>query len=510
MRAAGPEIRIGARCEALDVRIFRSLLALTVLLAVTSCSSENDGARAGASPTTTTTAAVPAPTFASTACPAELPPAPAATCGFLTVAENRVHPTGRTIELFVTRLASRTSPVAAGPVLVLLGGPGDTPGLAGYVDNRLRDGRDVYILDQRGTGRSRPALTCPEISREDYRALGEDPDDPATIAARVDAARRCHDRLVARHVDLAAYNTAENATDVADLRRALHIRTWDLYGHSYGSRLALTVLRDHPEGIRAVMLTGTYPPNENRMTDLARTGADSLDKLLARTPGLKATFVALVERLERHPVRETATTADGRQVPILFDGDNLVSLLYQGLYETQLLPALPPLIEQLAQGKSFDVVAQLVGERAPALLDPENESLGMHYSVICQEDVATMDVEALRRDTRRYPSLDSVTVLHDGTREICKRWEVGRQPARAFAPVHSDVPVLMLTGELDPATSPAYVARAVRSLDHAYGFVLPGFGHYMNPYECPRIVRNSFFDHPDRRPTDACLAHPLE
>jgi len=495
------------------VRTLRLLLALALLVAVTACSSDDDTDGAADAATTTPTAAakLPAPTYETIACPADLrlPTAPTARCGWLTVPEDRSHPTDRTIKLFVTRLASRTTPVAPDPVLVLLGGPGDTPGLSGYVDNRLRDGRVVYILDQRGTGRSRPSLACPEISKQDYRAIGEDPDDRAGRATRVDAARRCHDRLVAAGIDLAAYNTAQNAADVADLRRALHIESWDLYGHSYGSRLALTVLRDHPEGVRAVALTGTYPTDVNRYSDVARAGADSFDRLLARTPGLKAKFVALIERLERAPVHETAATEDGRTVRVLLDGDNLVALLYQGLYETQLLPALPPLIEQLAEGKGFDTVAHLVAERAPGLLDPKNESLGMRFSVDCQEDLATVDLDQLRRDARRYPSLDTVTVLHDGTRDICKLWHVGRQPGAAFAPVHSDVPVLMLNGEFDPATSPGYVAPTARALGHAYGFVLAGFGHYMNPYECPRVVRNSFFDHPDRRPTDACLAHPL-
>jgi pimeloyl-ACP methyl ester carboxylesterase len=486
-----------------------------VVVAVVCCSllgvgcSADDDASSSSPARSTTTATTTPPRLVGAQCPAELHDVDGAQCSRLVVPERRTPPTGKTIELFVTRLPSRTTPVAPDPVVVLLGGPGDTPGLSGYVDNRLRDGRDVIILDQRGTGRSRPSLACPELSEESYRALGRDVDDPTTNASFVHAARACHDRLVARDIDLAAYNTAENAADVADLRRALHLQTYDIYGHSYGSRLALTVLRDHPEGIRAVALTGTYPPNENIDTDLADTTADALDKLLANMRGLRTRFVALLERLERTPVRATATTPDGQKVPILFDGDNLMSFLRQGLYETQLLPALPPIIDQLTRGKGFDAVAQLVGERAPALLDPVNESLGMHYSVVCQEDVANADLGRVRRGAQRYPSLDAVTLLRDGTPDVCKVWDVGTQPDARLAPVHSNVPVLMMTGALDPATSPKYLAAAARSLGHAYEFVLPGFGHYMNPYECPRIVRNAFFANPQERPTDSCLQHPL-
>src|SRR5206468_1836815 len=125
----------------------------------------------------------------------------------------------------------------------------------------LRDGRSVIIIDQRGTGRSLPSLACPEFSQAQLAALGEDGGAASTADALVRGARACHDRLVREGIDLHAYSTTENAADVADLRRALGIHEWNLVGNSYGSRLALTVLRDHPQGVRALGLSGVYPPN---------------------------------------------------------------------------------------------------------------------------------------------------------------------------------------------------------------------------------------------------------
>ena len=263
---------------------------------------------------------------------------PGVRCGRLVVPERRSGPGKRRVRLFVTRLPSRVQPVGE-PVVVLQGGPGDTPDLASFVDHRLRDGHEVIILDQRGTGRSVPSLACPEVSDESIAQLGKDPRAKASRDALVNAARACRKRLVKAKVDLGAYNTRENAADVADLRRALHIAEWDLVGNSYGSRLALTVLRDHPQGVRAVAGSGVYPPNENSFTDIATATADAFDVLFAAHPGLRATFVALVRRLEREPVRATAATATGQRVPVLFDGDNLVIMVRAALYQTSLIPA---------------------------------------------------------------------------------------------------------------------------------------------------------------------------
>ncbi len=323
------------------------------------------------------------------------------------------------------------------------------------------------------------------------------------------AARECHDRLVQSGADLAAYNTAENAADVADLRRALHIREWNLAGNSYGSRLALTVLRDHPQGIRAVGLSGAYPPDQNTFTAIGDATADALDRFFAtRAPALRPAFVSLLERLERSPVRATATMANGRKLTVLFDGDNLMTLIRQGLYSTNTVAVLPALIDQLARGTGFQAVAQIVAQQAPGLVDPERVSLGMFYSVQCQEDWLHYDARAARAAIARYPSLAAVTPFVTPDRRICAVWDVGRQPDSTRRAVRSDVPVAMFTGALDPATPPGWARAAATHLSHAYVFVLDGYGHDTTALVCPRVARNAFFANPEVSPDAPCLHVP--
>jgi pimeloyl-ACP methyl ester carboxylesterase len=485
-------------------RSFVVVLALGLLTPVACSGSDDPGTTASRA-----SSAGSVPRFVPAACPHEIRNVAGARCGRLIVPERRSDPAGRSVRLFVTRLPSRTKGTPLTPVLVLQGGPGDTPDLASFVDHPLRDGHELVILDQRGTGRSQPSLACPEVSAATYASLGEDLDQPSTSTAIVRAARACHDRLRRSGIDLAAYNTAENAADVADLRVALHIREWNLAGNSYGSRLALTVLRDHPQGIRALGLSGAYPPDTNIFSEGGDSTADAFDRFFAsRAPALRAQFISLVRRLEQSPVRATATTANGRRLTILFDGDNLVRLFREALYSTNTIAALPALIDQLASGTGFRAVAQIVAQRAPGLTDPDRESFGLFYSIQCQEDWPRYDAPAARAAAVRYPSLAAVTPIAFPYQQICAAWDVGEQPDSIRRPVESDVPVVMFTGAMDPATPPAWARAAATHLSHAYVFVLDGYGHDTTALACPRSARNAFFANPQVSPDTPCLHVP--
>ena len=210
------------------------------------------------------------PRFISSSCPFPvgfgLAAGKTVRCGYLIVPEDRTKPNGRTIKLAVAIFKSPVQHPAPDPVIYLAGGPGD-PALSGLgqaltVTNEsdVVGDRDLLLIDQRGTGYSQPSLACPAAAH-----LIQVPPQPVgkELASLDSAYRQCHDRLVHDGIDLSAYNTVENAADVADLRKTLGYRTVNLYGVSYGTRLALTVMRDYPQGIRSVVLDSVVPPRHD-------------------------------------------------------------------------------------------------------------------------------------------------------------------------------------------------------------------------------------------------------
>ncbi len=218
----------------------------------------------------------------------------------------------------------------------MAGGPGeaailDTPFL---VDGGINRNRDLIIMDQRGTLYDDPDLNCPELDRYYAHQVSLVYDAPSTGRAQTAAADACHRRLVSKGIDLSSYNTTENEEDFADLRRVLGVRQWNVYGYSYGTDLALSLMRDHPDGIRTVTIDSVVPPDIVSLPwtwSSAREGITTVfgdcraqPKCARKYPDLLLTFTQLVKRLEAHPlVRSIVAQHGGRAVKVVLDGGTI-------------------------------------------------------------------------------------------------------------------------------------------------------------------------------------------
>ena len=278
-------------------------------------------------------------------------------CGYLTVPLHHDRPGGGSIELAVEVIHTPNPHPPADPVVVLVGGGGTLAGngnaaLTGYAPIRLltsrQADRDLILLDQRGVGHSRPALDCAPIG------------DLASGLA-------CCNRLTARRIDLSAYTTEENAADVAELGPALGYRQVNLLGSSYGSLLALTVMREHPHGIRSVILVSPLPPQADYLADFPGDEARAFQALFdgcahdprcaAAYPQLGRDFRTAVARLAARP-RPLTARINGTDVTERLDGQLLVRLLSGGMYVGE-VAILPRLIHHAATGGNLSDWAQI-------------------------------------------------------------------------------------------------------------------------------------------------------
>jgi pimeloyl-ACP methyl ester carboxylesterase len=181
-------------------------------------------------------------------------------CGFLTVPENHVNPGDATVRLAFGVIAAER-PTDAPPLLYLIGGPGGgalNPFVLAMEGPALASGRDVVILDQRGTGRSQPHL-CPDMDRAEAEQAAMDLTAREALVERRRAQRDCLARLEAAGIDPASYDIAASVADIEALREKLGYSLWDLYGESYGGVLAQHVIRENGESVRAVILAKPVP-----------------------------------------------------------------------------------------------------------------------------------------------------------------------------------------------------------------------------------------------------------
>jgi pimeloyl-ACP methyl ester carboxylesterase len=305
------------------------------------------------------------PIFNPTECAFPVPAGYRHYCGYLAVPENRATPNSAPIQLHVAVFLSIAEGPEPDPVVHLAGGPGSSSlDVVGYLFNQgldtVLERRDFIFFDQRGTGYSRPRLDCPERNALTPVLLSGSLSDDQGFQAIVDAFHRCRDRLTAQGIDLSAYNSAASAADINDLRLALGYEQLNLYGDSYGTRLALTVMRDYPEAVRSVVLDSTYPLEVNLYTNLAPNAERAFDVLFddcaadptcnTAYPNLRAVFYNLVAQLDANPVT-VSLSVGGANYSVLLTGDLLIDVLFGGLYNPVVTASMLKMIYQIQAGE---------------------------------------------------------------------------------------------------------------------------------------------------------------
>ncbi|MDP9375441.1 MAG: alpha/beta hydrolase, partial [Chloroflexota bacterium] len=405
------------------------------------------------------------------------------------------------------------------PIIYLSGGPGGpVEGLVaafrGPAAENFTATRDFIIFDQRGVGRSQPALNCPEVAerflQDAPRALNPDEEDDHFIAA----ARQCRDRLVRQGIDLAAYTTAQSAADVNAIRTALGYDQINLLGVSYGTTLALAVLRDFPEIVRSAVLDSVAPPQVDWLEEIAPAFDRALNlnfatcvaqqQCLMDVETLQAAFGRAFANLNAQPVTVAVTDPRGRPTDYVVTGHRLVSLIHGSLYNPASIEVMPALIEELSRGEET-ALRGLVRQRFPAL-SRFSISVGMHLSVLCGEQVSADSMakaEAAERDL--LPEIrDSYSIRDIVT--ICAEWPVEKVEGGSPGAVESDRPALVLASANDPITPPTYGQAAAATLSRSFYVETPGIGHGVFGSGCGGSIIMRFFADPSTRPGTACTA----
>ncbi|MFI5980636.1 alpha/beta fold hydrolase [Streptomyces sp. NPDC051555] len=442
-----------------------------------------------------------------------------ARCGTLTVPENRTTPDGRKIKLGVAIVAAAADKPKSDPIVWLAGGPGDDAvGEAKMaIDGGLNRDRDVIFMSQRGTYSADPALTCANIDEFNARATGLVYDAPSTGREHVAATKTCRDKLAATGADLGTYNDIESSADLADLRTALDIGQWNVFGISYGTQLALVHMRLHPEGVRSVGIDGILPPSTagSALTwSAAKQGFDGLFKACAeqpacnnRYPKLPATFERLVRDLEAKPVTTTVALPDGKRVKAVLDGGALVNWMTSATHVAEQVPAA---LDELAHGKPQRIAQQwAVAKYSPQAIG--RTSHGLVYGVFCSEWTPyETEAQALRGGQEAFPSFPAsvqaqapqLTFL----REDCDAWNVPAAPASIRDVTTSDIPTLAISGGFDAQTGAANGPYVARTLSRATVVTVPYQPHVVfATSKCAQQITLSFFDSPTA-PSTGCVA----
>ena len=410
-------------------------------------------------------------------------------CGTLVVAQDRRLPNGKTFRLAVA-LARSLKPPPDVPIVYLSGGPSGEGGVrSGFLEwfSQTSFNRDAIVYDYRGQGVSEPPL------------------DAICSGLSVEA---CIPKLRVQGIDHTTFNSATNADDLRELRKALGYERWDLVGVSYGTRVAQEAMRRDPQGIRQVILTAPLPVGSHVEAELPRTFQNVMERVFASCaaqpacvaayPRLEADFYAVYDELIAKPIQVSVPRA-GEPLRVVFDGRRFVRALKQRF--PTLVAEVPLIVHELVRGDRVGTARRLIGDGGPAYpnntltnlvgcydrFGPQLKEMGAAVAASVRPPFRQLQVPAIeseceyRRDRPPDPGYDDL--------------------------VASDIPTLIFGDEFDDRTPTELGRRIASRLDHAYVFEIPGVSHGVTPLnECVFAIAASFFANPLKAPDASCLA----
>jgi pimeloyl-ACP methyl ester carboxylesterase len=463
------------------------------------------------------------PVFKKDDCPFELVFKRKVQCGYLLVPEDRSKPkNGRVVRLAVAIFKSESPNPAPAPLVFVNGGPGGNTleALPYNFEDKFSEfvkDRDLILYDQRGTGYSEPLLDCPEYVDVIYETLEGNLADESRLELLAAALQECRSRLEDEGVDFTHYNSVESAADLRDLRLVLGFKEWNLLGVSYGTRLSLSVMRYHPEGIRSVILDSVYPPEVSLVIEAPANMLRSFEWLFEvcasdtacsqAYPNLKNVLSTTVQNLNTTPVVvPVVDVLTGTQYDAYINGKTLLGVVFQSLYSVDATTSLPKLIYDVYTG-DYNLFGRYI---SAYLSNNQFISIGMHYSVRCHEEISFNKPEDIEQSTRELSQAADEILEGVGTGKniftVCDLWEAGGADPIENQPVHSEIPTLLLAGEFDPVTPPAWAWSAHESLSNAYIYEFPSLGHgVVFLHSCPQSVALDFLDDPNSAPDGSCI-----
>lgn len=425
-----------------------------------------------------------------------------ARCGTLMRPVNPADPASPEIELRVAVVPALNLSPENDPIVPIAGGPGQGSvefyaAMEGAFEP-LRRNRDILLVDQRGTGAS-ARMDCPI---DDDAILFE------TEFSLDDTIEFIDDCLDGLPHDPRYFTTSVAVTDLEAVRKALGYSALNLYGVSYGTRVAQHFARRYPDSTRTVVIDGVVPPQIALGPEIATESQKAVDNILARCieetacnerfPDIEATFARIVAQLRQAPVEITVPHPNtGRMEQITFGEGQFAGAVRLLAYNPTSIALLPLFIDEAGKGNWAPLGAQFM---MTALAMSDALALGMHNAVMCTEDLPFLDQTTIDFDGIEASYMGSFQL--ETLEAICAIWPAGPIDAEFKVPVASDLPFLLLSGDADPITPPRYAKMAMVDLTNKEHLVGRHQGHGQIAVGCTSRVVADFVDAADPNDLD--------
>ncbi len=423
--------------------------------------------------------------------------------GYLRVPESRQRP-DKYLNIAIAKLSCLQSEATQPTLIMLHGGPGGKIIEKFNLPNALRQDRDIVVLDQRGCGYSQPDFTT-GMNQDILNILSRNLTRNAEENERIAVAEKWKRELKQRNIDLSAYTTNNIAKDVNDLCTALHLTSWDLWGTSYGTRVALTLMKSFPQGIHSVILESPLAANTNYIQNITKNFKSSLEKLFEKCdenpevhkkyPNLRSDFTNAINAIEKNPIVVDMNNSD--KYPngkFIINSQDILLGLQQSLYGKSFYPVFPLLVEEL-KNRDAPGLRNFIEGMSNGIFRLQ---YGLYYSVMCEDCIPSNGAKAF--DSTSADFWGGVSFYRDEF-GICNVWSDSSKRIIDSAQIRSNIPTLILSGELDPIASTKGALMTQKGLSSAYLYTFKNTGHFAVDNDSTLDLLINFLNRPKVEPS---------
>ncbi len=416
-------------------------------------------------------------------------------CGIVDLPLNYSNEVGPTVPVHVAVLKATKPKSASDPLFILAGGPGqaasDYGSLVGAAFKTVNATRDIVLIDQRGTGRSY-GMKC---------------EADKTVQTLADNAKFIEKCLTGFELDVREFTMENVVKDMDAIRSLLGYAQVNLWGVSYGTRTADAYLKAYPENVRSIIVDGILPPDISLFETAPQSAHRALEKIiedcenepscLEAFPNFKGQVFDLIEKSASGDLYFRGNDPlTGEPVDQLIEEPIAVESLRSVMYRSDGTTMLPYVVNEASKGNLLPLFAPL-SSNAGAMY------IGATLSMLCGDEVARVDPAAAKEAAEGSFAGDTYYRLWA---QSCENWRYKKPSDTLYAPVNSDVPALLLSGDLDPITPPSMGEHYLKGLPNGHHIVVQGTGHNTSYVSCMPVLIAQFLNDIDPKALDtSCL-----
>jgi pimeloyl-ACP methyl ester carboxylesterase len=429
--------------------------------------------------------------------------------GAILVPENHEDPNGKKIQITYIILKAKDTISMAFPMIFFAGGPGGntlSEGMINFLsEHPLRNERDIILFDQRGIGYS---SAMPDMSFDAFDIMAKDADEEEELALMRSMILEYKKKCGEQNISPEYYNSIQNAKDVGMLFEHLGYEKYNLFGGSYGTRIARVVQDMFPEYIHSSVLDSPSTLNSDFLLSRLDSYSLALDRIFeycendadckSQYPRLKEDYFKAISILGQKPLAVVMKDS----INVTINAQDGIYLLRRLLYQSNSRQKAPELIKAFIEGGG-----QVINE----VLEFEYELTGglnltMLLSVEKYENFNTDNTEeVILENYKKYPLIPVKLGFFDAFYIAGMNWHSNDLPMKERKFMDSEVPTLIFVNRFDPVTPPKNGVLFLENLANGTLLILDEGGHGGGNQECKDLVMINFMNNPNAKLDVSCL-----